>query len=87
MRVLLSASALAIVSLGACGTPPPPVINPEPVFDKLGEGECPERYVYVPGALFEGTCEPEPEEEERPDRDPERPRDPTIGVVSFPDPQ
>ena len=75
MRLHLSLSVAALAVLGACSqTAPTQVIAPEPTFNKLGEGECPEGYTYVPGALFEGTCDPDddPRNPPRSSRDPAR---------------
>jgi hypothetical protein len=85
VRISLGSIAVLGLILGACGPVAPPPVAPEPVFNKLGEGECPEGYTYIPGALFEGECDPD-DEPRRPPRDDDdddddrRPRDPFAGI-------
>ena len=71
--------------LSACSEPVEmAVITPEPTYNKLGEGECPEGYTYIPGALFEGECDPDddprrpPDDDDRPPDDDDRPGSSTI---------
>ena len=89
MRKISTVALVSVLALGACGAPIAPVIHPEPTFNKLGEGECPEGYTYIPGALFEGTCDPDddrPPEDD--DRDPTDPGGLPLVLIATPiDPQ
>lgn len=76
MRLLLTTSVLAMLGLAACSTAPTTMVKPEPTFNKMGDGECTEGYLFdATGAPFEGECIPE---DERPPEDDDDPRDPTF---------
>lgn len=55
---ILAASAVAAL-LAACAQQEEPMIRPQPVFDKYGEGSCEGEWVYVPGTAPEyAECVP-----------------------------
>lgn len=82
MRILLTTSALAMLGLAACSTPPTTLVAPEPTYNKVGDGECDEGYIYIPGTPFLGECVPEPDDERPPDDD--DPRNPTFTGTTVP---
>lgn len=85
MRILLTTSAMALLGLAACSTTPPTtMVNPEPTYNKMGEGECEEDYIYIPGTPWMGECIPEPDDERPPDDDDDDPRDPTFTGTTVP---
>lgn len=66
MRLLNFAAFMGVAGiLAACASQPEPMISPEPTFDKFGDGQCEEGYVYVPGTaprppecIPEDDCDP-----------------------------
>lgn len=83
MRIILATSAIAMLGLAACSTPPTTMVNPEPTYNKMGDGECDEGYIYIPGTPWMGECIPEPDDERPPDDD-DDPRDPTFTGTTVP---
>lgn len=83
MRILLATSAIAAMGLAACSAPPTTMVNPEPTYNKMGDGECDDGYIYIPGTPWMGECIPEPDDERPPDDD-DDPRDPTFTGTTVP---
>lgn len=60
--VTIPAAAGVALILAACAQQEEPMVRPQPVFDKSGQGSCEGEWIYVPGTVPElAECVP-PEE-------------------------
>ncbi|MBV2360477.1 hypothetical protein KUH32_11885 [Thalassococcus sp. CAU 1522] len=84
MQTIVRNSAIyaCLIGLAACAAPPPEPVTVQPVYDKFGDAECPDNYVFD-----NLVCVPVPQREpdrsgqngEDGDRDPGRNQGPARG--------
>ena len=52
MKALHTIALLGVAGiLSACAAQDEPIIRPQPVFDKFGNGACEDEWIYIPGTV------------------------------------